>query len=86
MREEKVRYIQTWKYFPYGRWWSKPCQLICGLFTGHEWSKTESGYGGGPWMDVWCRWCNHNGKIPIAESPQGDRLLEIWNSKPPEVK
>jgi hypothetical protein len=46
-------------------------QKICGEH-GHEWSKTEWGYGGGNGVDVWCRWCNFQTTIDI------DEAIEIW--------
>ena len=43
-------------------------QRTCGELTEHQWNKNEWGYGGGDTVDVWCRWCNHMGTIPVAEA------------------
>lgn len=42
----------------------KVIQSLCERFGGHEMSKTECGYGGGDYADVWCRWCNKLIKVP----------------------
>jgi len=63
-----MRYFQTWHYIARIR----PCfikcfiQFLCGL-RGHELSKTEYGYGGGMYIDRWCRWCNKLIQIPYVE-------------------
>lgn len=67
-------YFQTWgfscrlrkipfvgeKVYDFTRW-------LCGKATGHTPSRTEWGYGGGGYADVWCRWCNQIGQIPRSE-------------------
>lgn len=39
-------------------------EFLCGLFGGHELSKTEWGYGGGLYADRWCRWCDKLIQVP----------------------
>lgn len=57
-------YPQLWYCWP---WWFKGrrdtihrkiLELICKVFTGHEISNTEWGYGGGDYIDFNCRWCD----------------------------
>jgi len=55
-------------------------QWLCGKCTGHELSKTEKGFGGGIYMDSWCRWCNHLMQIPIQESPSDQWMRDIYNN------
>ena len=75
------RYVQTWNYVArwtrrlHLKWLRRYIEKFCGLVTGHEASKTEWGYGGGPLCDVWCRWCNHRWQIPLAEHPRGLALI-----------
>lgn len=48
---------------------------------GHEWSVTEWGWDGGPSLDVWCRWCDATGAIPISEMPYTHRkAFDLWNA------
>lgn len=42
-------------------------QRICGWFVGHELSETEKGYGGGPYEDRHCRWCDKVFQVPLGE-------------------
>jgi len=79
-----MKYIQTWKYV--GKLRVVPpiysvAQWICSKVTGHEASRTEWGYGGGSHADVWCRWCNRLGKMPIADAADKfDNLRNtLWN-------
>ena len=60
-------YVQTWYYMPKRKWfpWTRAgLQVLCGLFGGHELSKTEWGYGGGDTADRWCRWCDKLIEVP----------------------
>jgi hypothetical protein len=65
-------YFQTWTYAQSVR---ECCgdrvyrflQKICGRITGHEWSKTEWGYGMDG-VDVWCRWCGKFDTISMKEA------------------
>ncbi len=41
---------------------------ICGLFIGHEISKTEWGYDGGEKIDCHCRWCDKVIQISLEEA------------------
>lgn len=52
----------------------------CGKLTGHHVSKTEWGYGGGGYADVWCRWCNQIGQIPLSDGPDRFKNMRstIW--------
>jgi len=79
-------YIQTWKYCARVRnvFSGKLYRFIQGLcrrFTGHEWSKTEWGYGGGNTADVWCRWCNKFETLPYEEVAKAHPQMRkaIWN-------
>ena len=69
-----MNYYQTWNYWTkvrrwkiIGPWLYRVGQWICGKCIGHEPSKTEWGYGGGDFADVWCRWCNQPGRIAKEE-------------------
>ena len=61
-------YPQTWYYMPYRGVAKRVLQWLCGLIGGHEKSKTEWGYGGGDYVDNWCRWCNKVIRVPISEA------------------
>ena len=41
-------------------------QWFCGKFIGHEISETEKGYGGGPYEDRHCRWCDKMFQVPLG--------------------
>lgn len=49
---------------------------ICKLFTGHEISKTEWGYGGGNFVDRNCRWCDELIKIPKIEDDIPNNIIK----------
>ncbi len=58
-------YPQLWFYVPrLPGFLKRLVQLCCGLFGGHELSRTEWGYGGGKYADRWCRWCNKRIQVP----------------------
>ena len=60
-------YPQTWYYMPKRKhfpWTYSLLQFFCGVFGGHELSKTEWGYCGGKYADRWCRWCNKLIQVP----------------------
>lgn len=61
-------YPQTWYYMPNWKPMKLLLQWLCGITCGHEKSKTEWGYGGGEYVDNWCRWCNKLLKVPISEA------------------
>ena len=61
-------YPQTWYYMPYRGLTRRFLQGLCGFICGHEKSDTEWGYGGGKYVDNWCRWCNKVIKVPISEA------------------
>ncbi len=61
-------YPQTWYYMPYWKPMKRLIQWICGVVGGHEKSKTEWGYGGGEYVDNWCRWCNKVIRVSISET------------------
>lgn len=74
-----MKYFQTWMYVSrmnripvIGKYAVKTIQFVCAL-RGHEPSKTEWGYGGGEYADVWCRWCNHAWQAPVKELPNNAR-------------
>jgi hypothetical protein len=87
----RIKYPQTWYWIPKA-WektpsYEKPlyckypltiafCEWLCGKLTGHEISKTESGYGGGNFYDYHCRWCDKLIQIPTNEMPSGDWMKE----------
>ena len=58
-------YPQFWYCLPRSKTLRKPLQFLCGLLGGHELSKTEWGYGGGPYADRWCRWCDKRVEVPL---------------------
>ena len=65
-------YIQTWGYVAklreiLGEKVYRILQKVCGYITGHEWSKTEWGYGEDG-VDVWCRWCNKFDSSPVKDA------------------
>jgi len=65
--EDRQKYPQTWYCMPRPRkkkWLVKVLQWLCGFCGGHEISKTEWGYGGGDYADVWCRWCDKLMQVP----------------------
>ena len=40
---------------------------LCGKLVHHELSKTEKGYGGGPYEDRHCRWCDKVFWVPLGD-------------------
>ena len=67
-------YLQTWGIVSdigrlplIGQRLATSIKWLCGTIVGHTVSKTEWGYGGGEYGDVWCRWCNQKGQIPYSE-------------------
>lgn len=69
------RYFQTWAFTSkvtrwrfVGAWLGAAIRWGCGKVTGHTPSKTEWGYGGGDNADVWCRWCNQLGSMPVSKA------------------
>ena len=40
---------------------------LCKVMIGHEISRTEKGYGGGPYEDRHCRWCDKVFQVPLGE-------------------
>ena len=81
----KVPYLQTWYYVcrlrkPYPKIY-KFIQRLCAKATGHDWSLTEYGYGGGDMFDRWCRWCNYRIKVPTSEEPSYSFLIDRLERK-----
>lgn len=81
-------YFQTWMHWCKTRkipWLGERIyrggQRLCGKLIGHRASKTEWGYGGGSHADVWCRWCNQMGSIPLADLDKRyeNARTTIWN-------
>lgn len=82
-------YFQTWAFvcrFP------KPVkvliQRVCARLTEHHLSNTEWGYGGGQYVDRWCRWCNQLVKVPAERTPEKFRAhvfhatgVDVWQSE-----
>jgi hypothetical protein len=67
----RQEYPQTWYLMPKRNRWPrlvKFLQFLCVIFTGHELSKTEWGYGGGKYADRWCRWCNKMISVPLEST------------------
>jgi hypothetical protein len=60
----------------------------CGKIIGHEPSKTEWGYGGGGHADVWCRWCNQIGSIPVSdlEKRYENARSTIWGAMQCDIR
>lgn len=52
-------------------------ERLCGWLIGHEVSRTERGYGGGPWVDCHCRWCDRLMRVPLDEDPWGKRWAPL---------
>lgn len=82
-------YFQTWgacsraQRIPLiGEYLYSAARATCGKLTGHAPSKTEWGYSGGDYGDVWCRWCNQMGRIPRSGLPGrfGNARHIIWGS------
>ena len=76
-------YLQTWGFAcrlkKLGLY--RIAQFICGKVTSHEPSKTEWGYGGSAYGDVWCRWCNKIGSIPRSELNRFEHARStIWGA------
>lgn len=78
-KSDRRNYPQLWYCWPV---WTKRIKWIhtvktwlCSKLTGHEWSETEWGYGGGKMCDRWCRWCDKFAQIPVEESPPPNPLL-----------
>jgi len=66
-KNKDTDYPQTWNYLPRAKRFPKTRKLLqwlCGVFGGHELSKTEWGYGGGDYADRHCRWCDKLIKVP----------------------
>lgn len=68
-------YFQTWTWNEKLRRWPiigsrlfRFVQLACGYLTKHPPSATEWGYGGGEYVDVWCRWCDKSASVTITEA------------------
>ena len=88
-------YPQTWadvsrmRKIPYvGEYLYKFTQWLCGKITGHRNSKTEWGYGGGEYANVWCRWCNKIGQMPVKDIDnlrKGIRTI-IWQQTGCDIK
>lgn len=51
----------------------------CQFLTGHEPSNTEWGYGGGNYVDRWCRWCNYKLSVRIEEEILPKKMKDIMN-------
>ena len=88
-------YFQSWAFIVrlermpvIGKYVGNVAKWLCGKLTRHQPSKTEWGYGGGDFGDVWCRWCNQAGQIPRAEL--ADRYANarktIWESTGCDIK
>ncbi len=80
-------YPQTWWLYYKVFWWlprpmrfwgDRLWQRFCGRFVGHEISRTEKGYGGGPYEDRHCRWCDKVFQVPLGEFARewGGELLK----------
>lgn len=61
--------------YEFNRW-------LCGKLTGHHISKTEWGYGiGNGYGDVWCRWCNCMGQVPLSDLSRFENARHtIWGA------
>ena len=53
--------------FLYRKIYKAIIERICRLVIGHEISRTEKGYGGGPYEDRNCRWCDKVFQVPLGE-------------------
>lgn len=55
----------------------RAARWLCRHAGGHELSDTDRGYGGGGFIDRWCRWCNQHIEVPVEESPGDGRLMGL---------
>lgn len=63
--EEQLAYPQTWDWVADRPWFiRKILEFLCGLFVGHELSKTEYSTWGDNEGARWCRWCNKMFIVP----------------------
>ena len=64
-RPENFKYPQTDHFVspmgPVKRWF---VQMLCGVFTGHDFSKNQWSFGEGYWAERKCRWCGKTFLVP----------------------
>lgn len=82
------KYPQTWPYVVYKpRWLRSFLRWLCGVFK-HELSKTEWGYGGGQYVDRWCRWCGKLIQVPkesvYFQFPHAKKFMGVLTAVNPE--
>lgn len=85
LRKNKAKdYPQLWYYMPRSKKHPhirKAIQWLCGFILGHEFSKTEWGYGGGDRADRWCRWCDKLISVPkesiLFQYPEAKDLMRM---------
>jgi len=76
-KKHNKNYPQTWWYIPLKKNILRiTLQKFCSIFTGHELSNTEWGYGGGRFLIRNCRWCGKAFKVPKNEEPTKRNKLE----------
>lgn len=59
---------------------------ICGFLTGHELSATETGYGGGQYIDKNCRWCDKAIQVPLSECDVSPQLGDLMGMVGKEIE
>ena len=71
-------YVWNFRPKPLSKWLRRHViEKICGALTGHEPSETEWGYGGGDYVDRWCRWCNKLLKVHRKEAILPEVMQDI---------
>ena len=89
-RPENFEYPQTDHLVspmgPVKKWF---VQLLCGLFTGHDFSRDEWSFGEGYWAERKCRWCGKTFLVPkstlLYEFPDRKSFLDALAKNAPAV-
>ena len=63
-RSENFRYPHDHPVSPVGAVKDWFVQLLCGIFTGHDFSKNQWSFGDGYWAERKCRWCGKTFLVP----------------------
>lgn len=66
-----------WNHGSVGR---KRIERTCRAITGHEISRTEWGWDGGPFVDRHCRWCDCVIRVPASEEDAPDGVKNLMQS------
>jgi|GEM_PF-6395618 len=64
-------------------------QLLCGIFTGHDFSKDQWSFGEGYWAERRCRWCGKTFLVPkstlLYEFPDRGSFLDAVAKNAPAM-